>query len=546
MRQISWQLSNSLTGLRSVTAVAAFLVFFFPHSCAEATEADSVIVVRPDGGLSGQRATQLVLVKPDQYNVEVCEDYFNKLKPGLASETSYKTQERYTINRLCEARSADLSRLVEELDEGAAAVGAPQVDARSVNTLRAEFVKAVVESNEFDAPGYDRIAISGFVIDGNLNLAKITINNTLQLENIQFLGNVDFRYSSTAHNLDISGTLPEAKALCLKGFQTTASVFIYNMLFQPDKQPVQDSTSFCTDTVGSISIGLQGARIGGQLSIRNTAAKTIDAQNAEITGQVLIQNSTISEVVDFSAATAGGFYFLEVKSPSELKEDSQCDHSAVYLEGTNVLGSAEFVRSDLCGIVMTGAHVSKNVDLLGLRLALFDFSGSNAEGDLQIGPSRGPPMRVPVWLPPFGNPLVNLVLSHSSVALVRVALNNWPKMCDIGMKPKDRKDKCARPRILKSISVQQYTRRRAICRIATITLLVSAKMNRLRSLQIFDLRRLGNRFTARGTGMRYLSMDIGSQTIFSTMLRSTRIKWNYGSRQLSTLQRNINSYPICW
>jgi hypothetical protein len=144
---------------------------------------------------------------------------------------------------------------------------------------------------------------------------------------------------------------------------------------------------------------------------------------------------------------------LQVKSPTELKgdskweikDDSQCDYSTVYLEGTNVQGSAEFVRSNLCGISMTGAHVTKNVDLLGSTLALFDFSGSTADGDLQIGPSRGPPMQLPAWLPAFGSPPRNLVLSHSSVALVRVALNNCPNMCNIGVKPKDGKDKCVRP-----------------------------------------------------------------------------------------------------
>jgi hypothetical protein len=375
----------------------------------------------------------------------VCKDYFDKIKPGLASDTSYDPQEQYTINHLCETRSADLSRFAEQLDEGAAVVGAPPVDARSVKTLRAEFVKAVINSNEFDAPGYDRISISGAVIDGDLNLAKITINNALALLDVQFLGNVDFSYSSTAHILDISGTFPEAKTLCLKGFQTTASIFINKLHYQPDNQSVQNSTSFCTDTSGSPSIGLQGARIGGQLSIRNAIAKSIDAEGAQITGQVLIQNSTILDAIDFSAATAGGFFFLEVNSPNELKEDSQCERSTVFLEGTNVQGSAEFVRSDLCGISMTGAHVSKNVNLLGSRLAFFDFSGSNAEGDLQIGPSRGPPQRLSEWLPAFGTPKANLVLSHSSVVVVRVALNNWPNMCEIGVRPEDRKGKCSSP-----------------------------------------------------------------------------------------------------
>jgi uncharacterized protein YjbI with pentapeptide repeats len=437
MRKIvggSWQLSCSVIGLRSVGVVAALLVFFFSHSCA----ADQ---------------SSLSLVKPDQYNVEVCEDYFNKLKPGLASGTSYDLQEQYTINRLCEARSTDLSRLAGELAWGAAAHGAPLGDSTRVKTLSAEFVKAVIESNEFDAPGYDRISISGAIIVGDLNLTKIKINNALQLRDVQFLGSIDFSYSSTEHNLDVSGTLPDAKGLCLKGFQTKASVFIDHLLYLPDKQPAKKSTSFCTDAfLSSPSIGLQGARIEGELSIRNAAVKTIDAVGARIAGQVLIQDSTISEFVDFSAATAGGIFFLQVQSPRELHEDTKCTSSTVFMEGTNVSGSAEFVRSDLCGISMTGAHVLTNVNLLGSTLAFFDFTGSNAEGDLQIGPSRGPAGqssgRLPVWLLPFGAPPANLVLSHSSVTLVRVALNNWPNMCDIGVKPENRNGKCPKPHAL--------------------------------------------------------------------------------------------------
>jgi hypothetical protein len=457
MRQISggsWRLQRSLTGYRSIGAVVAFLLFF-PQSCAGATDAN------------GSATTPVPLVKPDQYNVNECEAYFNKLKPGLASGTP-DDQAKYTVNRLCEARTADLSRFAED-EERKAKNGGPPVDAISVKTLKAEFVKAIVESNEFDAPGYDRISISGAIIKGDLSLAKITINNALVLKDVQFLGNVDFSYSSTMHNLDISGKLPDSTTLCLKGLQTTASIFINKIDSQPldlatavqsfdppsfiasgGGAPVQNST-FCTDTTGSPSIGLQGARIGGQLTIRDTTTKTIDAEGAQITGQVLIQNSTISDAIDFSAATAGGFFFLQVKSPSELSEDEEkpCERSTVYLDVTNVQGSAEFVRSDLCGISMTGAHITKNVDLLGSKLAFFDFSGSNAEGDLQIGPSRGPPPRLPVWLGPIRNSKINLVLNHSSVALVRVALNNWPKLCDIDIRPEDRTDKCARRGIFK-------------------------------------------------------------------------------------------------
>jgi hypothetical protein len=135
MRQISggsWRLQSSLTGFRSIGAVAAFLIFF-PQFCADAT------------GANGSATDPLPLVKPDQYNVEACKDYFTKLKPGLASGTSDR-QEKFTVNSLCEARTADLSQLAEQLAERAAEKGDPPVDVISVKTLKAEFVKAVVES----------------------------------------------------------------------------------------------------------------------------------------------------------------------------------------------------------------------------------------------------------------------------------------------------------------------------------------------------------------------------------------------------------------
>jgi uncharacterized protein YjbI with pentapeptide repeats len=392
---------------------------------------------------------------------------------------------------------------------------------------------------------------------------------------------VDFSYSSTAHNLDISGTLPESKTLCLKGLQTTAAIFINKLDYQPsdpatavqsfdpasfiasgggapiqitnlpgaDKaitgagsfpgnQSAQNSTTFCTDTTGSPSIGLQGARVVGQLTIRNTSAKTIDAEGAQITGQVLIQKSTISESVNFSAATAGGFFFLEVNSPNELKEDSRCKGSTVFMEGTNVQGSAEFVRSDLCGISMTGAHVSKNVDFLGSKLAFFDFSGSNAEGDLQIGPSRGPPPQLPIWLPAFGNQ-PNLVLSHSSVALVRVALNNWPNMCQVGVRPEDQKGTCLSPKGLTidfctsqnrvppsalPDSDDHFISIRTIAEWTGFTDLISW-FNHLNSMEEkddpltivadFKFKAFGKPFyCACGIGTRYLQINIGNQTIF--------------------------------
>src|SRR5271163_4931892 len=101
MRQISgeyWRLPSFLTGLWSVGAVAAFLLFFLPQSCADATEADGLAAA---------------LVTPDQDNAKVCEDYFKKRKPGLPRGGDYDYQEQYTIKALCKSGSANLSLLVD-------------------------------------------------------------------------------------------------------------------------------------------------------------------------------------------------------------------------------------------------------------------------------------------------------------------------------------------------------------------------------------------------------------------------------------------------
>jgi hypothetical protein len=116
-----WRLLSFLTELRSLGAVAVFLLFFFPYSCADATAAN-IFATRG----------QTLLVKPDQYNVEACQAYFNKLKPGLArSGGDYNSQEKYTIQTLCEARPANL------LADGAAADDISAGDTLTSRTLRA-------------------------------------------------------------------------------------------------------------------------------------------------------------------------------------------------------------------------------------------------------------------------------------------------------------------------------------------------------------------------------------------------------------------------
>jgi hypothetical protein len=369
-------------------------------------------------------------VKPDPYNAKNCRTYFENLKPGMRpgkGDDPWLPAEQKTYQELCEANPVDLS---SEKD----------------NKIRPSFLKALIESNQFDAPGYDRISIKGALITDDLDLSKLDINNTLELTDFEFRGNVDFSYSSSSHNIYISGNIPDYAILCFSGFQTTKSVFLYKFNSNK-KQGASNSMSTATAQQfcdGAVSPGVyfEGARVAGELNIWNVNINQFEAVGAQFGGQVDVRDSEFETGINFSTASAGEFVLRGVKITGS------CDNSAVSLDGAAILGYAQFIRSEFdCGISMTGAHVSKDVELLGSTLGYFDFRGSTADGDLQIGPSPkvvGACARVPVWLPRMdekGNRLPNLELSHSSVALVRVALNNWPNMGAVGgLKPQ--KDGC--------------------------------------------------------------------------------------------------------
>jgi hypothetical protein len=389
-----------------------------------------------------QTTDPLFIVKPDQYNPTSCRKYIEKIKPGwkLAftgkDQSKYQDAEDYVTGALCDALPVDFElrskTLFAEDDDRT------KDDKR---TLPAEFIRALVESNEFDTPGYEGISISGAIISGDLILSKIKINNALLLKSVTFQGGLDLSYSSTEHNLEISGFLPRNTGLCLRGFQSTRSVFIHDLR----QQPVNfDSKVTCDEKVIS-SIDLPGARIGGELNISDAVIRSVNAVGVQVAGQVQIRESDFYDRanpdINFQGASTGALVMRGINSRPALEAQTVegCLEHIVVLDEINIAGYAQFVRSSFCAISMTGARIAKNLDLLGLTLGSFDFTGSTADGDFQIAPSLPPDPsrgsgRLPNWLrhdydqptPTFRAYKPNLVLNHSSVALLRVARNNWP------------------------------------------------------------------------------------------------------------------------
>ena len=445
---VRWARGLGLTGI-----TIGFLSFCSDHSLAEETGPSKGVlglVAQDSMGATApvaQVQDKPPLVNPDQYNPERCKAYFAKLKPGLIDAylklADYQAAEQYTIQALCDARTADFKSRSEYIGSND-----DNLTKDKKRTLPAAFVKAIVESNEFDTPGYDSISIYGAIIEGDLILSRININNAIHFNDITFKGGVDLSYSSTQHNLDISGSLPADAGLCLRGFQSTKSLFLTDIMQQSDGQSEKPSTIKCDENTIN-SIDLPGARITGELNISRVVVRNVNAIGAQIVGQVQIQDSRFfdrSVDLDFSGASAGEFIIRGANASAVLdaRTAEECFEHLAILDGINILGYAQFIRSNFCGISMTGAHVGKNLDLLGLTLGFFDFTGSTADGDLQIAPSPPTPTgnsaRLPKWLlhadePPLAASSVfkknqpNLVLSHSSVSLLRAALNNWPGLC---------------------------------------------------------------------------------------------------------------------
>jgi hypothetical protein len=157
-------------------------------------------------------------VGPDPYNVDKCREYLIKLKPGYRlQEDAYQPEwkpnglESWVWDKLCSGYS------VVTYSE----LATPAYD----SVIHGDLIKAIFASNQFDAPGYERITIRGFEIVGPLRLSGTHLRNTVRLIDCTFDDDVDFDFVSTEHVLDLSGS-EFHKTLNLKGFRSTQSLFL--------------------------------------------------------------------------------------------------------------------------------------------------------------------------------------------------------------------------------------------------------------------------------------------------------------------------------
>jgi hypothetical protein len=328
---------------RRIPWVAVAIGFLSLFSALSVAQTEAPIGTPPS---SAQNAANLPPhIGPNQFDPIECLAYLNKLKPGLINPSTFTYAEQSAIKILCDARAADLKL----------SFSGPQADKRAYDqrrTLSAEFVKALIESNQFDTPGYGRISISGAIITGDLKLSRIKINNSIRLVDITFGGGLDLSYSSTDHNLEISGSLPKTAGLCLRGFQSTRSVFIHD-LQQYDSPSELKSQINCDEKMIS-SIDLPGARIGGELNISSADVRSINAVGVQVTGQVQIQDSDLADSdnpdLNFQGASAGQLVVRGINMRPQLEQGIEksstegCLGHFVDLNGINVAGYAQFIR----------------------------------------------------------------------------------------------------------------------------------------------------------------------------------------------------------
>jgi hypothetical protein len=135
-----------------------------------------------------------------------CKNFFNdRLVPGLKPDSQQFRDSQTLWETLCDARPF-----------------APAPRANPV-TIKADLIKAILDSNLFDAAKYERISIANVKVEGPLVLTRTHIFNDLTLA-AEFSDGIDLSYSSTAHNIDLRGS-SFPKGICLKGFQTQRSIF---------------------------------------------------------------------------------------------------------------------------------------------------------------------------------------------------------------------------------------------------------------------------------------------------------------------------------
>lgn len=299
--------------------------------------------------------------------------------------------------------------------------------------LTGKFVQALVESNQFDAPGYAGISIDGVEISEDLQLFRLQINNTVSITNSKFLGIVDLGYTSTTHNLDFSGS-SFLKRLCLTGFSSTQSIFI-NKSLQSDYNKDRQKLGCYGTTDQSSYISLNFARIDGIVSIKEVKGSRLSAVSARV-GQFLEIAESSFQSIDLQGLSGGELDIVN----SSVGSPEGCNKSTlnvIRITGAVYLSRASFY----CGLIMSGAYVGSGLSLLGTDIASLDLTGTTISGDLEIGPVRTEDGKIRLVRWPTsskGSEVVpQVILDHASANVLRVALESWPGLDD----RKDEQDK---------------------------------------------------------------------------------------------------------
>lgn len=317
-------------------------------------------------------------------------------------------------NQLCEGRTVLLDQLPE--------ISTPVFN----NTIYARIIRAIFESNQFDAPGYEYITIKGGTIHGPLKLSGRHLRNTVSIIGTTFTDAVDLSYASTEHNFDLSGSI-FLSSLNFKGFSSTKSIFLSNA------STIIDYSTNIPRRAGDVSFNL--SRVDGGIYIWGVDAASISAVGAQV-GQLFFHNSKVVnldlEALQSSSLEVDGVIVGEPPPSLEEKHavaDGKTPRKRVCKDFTNIdsiriTGAVHLDRSSFgCGVSMTAAHVGGEVSLRGAYMGKFDFSGSRADGDLEIGPLKAGEQ----WYKfDWDQDLGMIILSHSSVNSVRVAFNMWP------------------------------------------------------------------------------------------------------------------------
>jgi hypothetical protein len=365
----------------------------------------------------GNAPGQSPVVSPSPYSPGGCKAYFKNLKRGLLPHGGDWTDpEKKVLDVLC---------------DGVRYIRSPE---EKLVVLTSTFIQALVESNQFDAPGYAGISIDGVDISENLQLVRLQINNTVSITHSKFLGTVDLGYTSTTHNLDFTGS-SFLKRLCLTGFSSTQSVFIsdsHRSNLSEDSLKGDSSERYdCYQTTDARSyISLNFARIDGLVSIKavdglseGVKGVALSAVSARI-GQFLRIEDSNFQSIDLQGLSGGELDIVNTKVGS-----LDCDDTGS-LDGIRIAGAVTLSRSSfLCGLTMSGAQIGSGLSLLGTEISSFDLTGTKISGDLEIGPfKKDGKVQLVKW--PRGSyykeGTPQVILAHASVNVLRAALQSWP------------------------------------------------------------------------------------------------------------------------